>query len=152
MIRPPDVVDVTPGPMLLSGIADGPSLAAHRVRQGPLPEADAGALLAVLAPLAVRGRGGAGFPLARKIDTVLAHRSRRPGRRPVVVVNAARLARIPGRPGMAAGGDAAPPLADADLHDRVGPPRVLDRVTDEVHEHLLQGLGRACGGPSRRGT
>lgn len=89
MIRPPDVVDVTPGPMLLSGIADGPSLAAHRVRQGPLPEADAGALLAVLAPLAVRGRGGAGFPLARKIDTVLAHRSRRPGRRPVVVVNAA---------------------------------------------------------------
>ena len=90
MIRPPDVVDVTPGPMLLSGIADGPSLAAHRVRQGPLPEADAGALLAVLAPLAVRGRGGAGFPLARKIDTVLAHRSRRPGRRPDVQPSGAR--------------------------------------------------------------
>lgn len=89
MIRPPAFVDVSHGPLLLSGIADGPSLAAHAARFGALPEPDADALLAQITPLAVRGRGGAGFPLARKLDTVLTHRSRLPGRRPVVVVNAA---------------------------------------------------------------
>ncbi|MCA1781751.1 MAG: NADH-ubiquinone oxidoreductase-F iron-sulfur binding region domain-containing protein [Dermatophilaceae bacterium] len=89
MIRPPAFVDVVPGPLLLSGIDDGPALETHLARFGPLPEPGPEALLAQVAPLAVRGRGGAGFPLARKLETVLQHRSVLPGRRPVVVVNAA---------------------------------------------------------------
>lgn len=89
MIRPPAFVDVHPGPLLLSGLSDGPGHEAHVARFGPLPVPDAEALLTQITPLAVRGRGGAGFPLARKLDTVLQHRSRLPGRRPVVVVNAA---------------------------------------------------------------
>lgn len=89
MIRPPALVEVAPGPLLLSGLAHGPGFAGHLSRFGPLPELDADVLIAHVAPLAVRGRGGAGFPIARKLQTVLEHRSRLPGRRPVVVVNAA---------------------------------------------------------------
>lgn len=89
MIRPPALVETAPGPLLLSGLERGPGLAAHLSRFGPLPELDADVLVAQLAPLEVRGRGGAGFPMARKLQTVLEHRSRLPGRRPVVVVNAA---------------------------------------------------------------
>lgn len=89
MIRPPALVDVAPGPLLLSGLVGGPGLDAHLSRFGPLPEPDAEILLAQVAPLAVRGRGGAGFPMARKLQTVLERRSRLPGRTPVVVVNAA---------------------------------------------------------------
>ncbi|MGA8044727.1 MAG: NADH-ubiquinone oxidoreductase-F iron-sulfur binding region domain-containing protein [Dermatophilaceae bacterium] len=89
MIRPPALVEVAPGPLLLSGLEGGPGFAAHRSRFGPLPQLGPDLLLAQVAPLAVRGRGGAGFPMARKLETVLEHRSRLPGRRPVVVVNAA---------------------------------------------------------------
>ncbi|HSO65937.1 MAG TPA: NADH-ubiquinone oxidoreductase-F iron-sulfur binding region domain-containing protein [Ornithinibacter sp.] len=89
MIRPPAFVDVLPGPMLLSGVGRGSDHATHLDRFGSLPERDAEGLVAQLAGAGVRGRGGAGFPLARKIETVLAQRGRRPGRRPVVVVNAA---------------------------------------------------------------
>ncbi|WP_193315285.1 NADH-ubiquinone oxidoreductase-F iron-sulfur binding region domain-containing protein [Nostocoides sp. F2B08] len=89
MIRPPALVDVAPGPLLLSGLGGGPGSAAHLSRFGPLPDPDADHLLAQFAPLAVRGRGGAGFPMARKLETVLERRSSLPGRRPVVVVNAA---------------------------------------------------------------
>lgn len=88
MIRPPALVEVERGPLLLSGTG-GPDLESHLARFGPLPTLAPDTLLAQLQPLAVRGRGGAGFPLARKIETVLAHRSRLPGRRPVVIVNAA---------------------------------------------------------------
>lgn len=89
MIRPPAFVEVLPGPMLLSGVDGGPDHATHRARFGPLPELDVPDLVARLAEAGVRGRGGAGFPLARKVETVLRQRGRRPGRRPVVVVNAA---------------------------------------------------------------
>lgn len=89
MIRPSAFVDVLPGPLLLSGLADGPHLRAHLARFGRLPEPGPEALLACITPLALRGRGGAGFPMSRKIETVLRHRGRRPGRHPVVVVNAA---------------------------------------------------------------
>lgn len=41
-------------------------LAAHRHRLGPLPTAEAGALLAAVEEAGIRGRGGAGFPTARK--------------------------------------------------------------------------------------
>ena len=89
MIRPPAFVDVLPGPLLLSGLDSRPDHASHEARFGRLPEPDAETLVAQLADLGVRGRGGAGFPLSRKIETVLRHRGLRPGRRPVVVVNAA---------------------------------------------------------------
>ena len=89
MIRPPAFVDVLPGPLLLSGLDREPDRATHVARFGRLPEPDGATLVAQLAGLGVRGRGGAGFPLSRKVATVLDHRGIRPGRRPVVVVNAA---------------------------------------------------------------
>jgi len=92
MIRPPASVDVHSGPLLLSGIDRGPSLAAHRARLGALPEPNAEALLQLLGEVEVRGRGGAGFPLSRKLRTVIRARGSRAvlgGRRPYVVVNAA---------------------------------------------------------------
>ena len=75
---------VEPGPALLSGTGHGPSLAAHRYRYGRLPVLSAEALVALVGTADVRGRGGAGFPFARKLTAALQRR-----RRPVVVVNAA---------------------------------------------------------------
>jgi len=92
MIRPPASVDVHSGPLLLSGIDRGPGLAAHRARLGALPEPGIQSLVALLGDVGVRGRGGAGFPLARKLQTVMRARGSRAtlgGRRPYVVVNAA---------------------------------------------------------------
>ena len=92
MIRPPASVDVHTGPLLLSGIDRGPGLAAHRARLGALPEPGVESLVTLLGEVGVRGRGGAGFPLARKLQTVVRARGSRPGlgsRRPYVVVNAA---------------------------------------------------------------
>jgi NADH:ubiquinone oxidoreductase subunit F (NADH-binding) len=92
MIRPPASVDVHSGPLLLSGIDRGPGLVAHRSRLGALPEPSAEALLQLLGEVEVRGRGGAGFPLSRKLRTVMRAGGSRAvlgGRRPYVVVNAA---------------------------------------------------------------
>ena len=92
MIRPPASVDVHSGPLLLSGIDRGPGLAAHRARLGAPPEPGIQALVTLLEDVGVRGRGGAGFPLARKLQTVMRARGSRAaigGRRPYVVVNAA---------------------------------------------------------------
>ena len=92
MIRPPASVDVHSGPLLLSGIDRGPGLPAHRSRLGALPEPGVEALLQLLGEVEVRGRGGAGFPLSRKLQTVMRARGSRAkvgGRRPYVVVNAA---------------------------------------------------------------
>ena len=92
IIRPPASVDVHSGPLLLSGIDRGPGLAAHRARLGALPEPSVEALVALLREVGVRGRGGAGFPLARKLQTVVRAKGARSGlgsRRPYVVVNAA---------------------------------------------------------------
>ncbi|GAA1337186.1 NADH-ubiquinone oxidoreductase-F iron-sulfur binding region domain-containing protein [Actinocatenispora thailandica] len=59
-------------------------LAEHRARYGAVPAIrDARELAAVVDAAGVRGRGGAGFPTARKITAVAAGR-----RRPIVVVNA----------------------------------------------------------------
>jgi NADH:ubiquinone oxidoreductase subunit F (NADH-binding) len=91
-LRPPASVDVHSGPLLLSGIDRGPGLAAHRARLGALPEPGVEALVALLDEVGVRGRGGAGFPLARKLQTVVRAGGSRTGlgsRRPYVVVNAA---------------------------------------------------------------
>ena len=92
MIHPPISVDVHRGPLLLSGIERGPGLAAHRARVGALPEPGVDALVRTLGEVGVRGRGGAGFPLARKLQTVVQARGDRAGlggRRPYLVVNAA---------------------------------------------------------------
>ena len=78
------VVRVEPGPALLGATGDGPSEAAHRARYGPLPDLRVEQLLALATTADVRGRGGAGFPFARKLSTAASRR-----RRPVVVVNAA---------------------------------------------------------------
>ena len=75
---------VEPGPALLSTTGDGPSHAGHRARYGPLPDLGVDDLVALTTTADVRGRGGAGFPFARKLSTAAARR-----RRPVVVVNAA---------------------------------------------------------------
>ncbi|MGG5257424.1 NADH-ubiquinone oxidoreductase-F iron-sulfur binding region domain-containing protein [Phycicoccus avicenniae] len=88
-VLPPARLEVRRGPLLLSGVDDGPSLAAHRARFGPLPTPDLAHLVDLVESAAVRGRGGAGFPLARKLRTVARGRGRLPSRRPVVVVNAA---------------------------------------------------------------
>jgi NADH:ubiquinone oxidoreductase subunit F (NADH-binding) len=77
----PAVVNVREGPALLAGLAEGPGLAAHRARYGPLPSLSLAELTGTLEQVAVRGRGGAGFPFATK----LAAASK--GRRPLVVVN-----------------------------------------------------------------
>lgn len=70
------------GPLLLSHLDDGPSLAAHRDRFGPLPDVGLDELVAMADAVSVRGRGGAGFPFAIKLRTATARR------RPVLVVNA----------------------------------------------------------------
>jgi NADH:ubiquinone oxidoreductase subunit F (NADH-binding) len=69
------------GPRLLAGLKDGPSLAAHRARYGPLPRPAQQVLLDEIDAAGVLGRGGAGFPTGRKMRTVAA------GKRPVVVAN-----------------------------------------------------------------
>lgn len=88
-IRYPDTITVRtppgPGSGLLTGLEDGPSLAAHRSRYGELPPLDAPSLRALSAAADLRGRGGAAFPFATKLDAV-ASRTRRT-RRAVVVVN-----------------------------------------------------------------
>jgi NADH:ubiquinone oxidoreductase subunit F (NADH-binding) len=71
------------GPRLLAGIAAGSGLLEHRTLW-PAPRAvDEAQLLAVLEAVPVPGRGGAGFPFARKLRTAVDS-----GRRRTVVVNA----------------------------------------------------------------
>lgn len=77
----PDDVEIRPGPALLAGIDEGPSLDAHRNRYGPLPTVDKQSLAASTERMRVRGRGGAGFPFAIKVGSLARGR-------PVVVVNA----------------------------------------------------------------
>lgn len=79
----PRQVVAMPGPALLAGLRDGPSLAAHRERHGAAPHIDLQTLLDLVGDAGVRGRGGAAFPFATKLATA----ARR--RRPVVVVNLA---------------------------------------------------------------
>jgi NADH:ubiquinone oxidoreductase subunit F (NADH-binding) len=73
---------VAPGPRLLAHLGSGPGLAAHTALHGPRPAPLLDDLLGALRPVDVRGRGGAGFPLARKVETAAASSGR-----PTVVVN-----------------------------------------------------------------
>ena len=72
---------VSQGPALLAGIAEGPSLAAHRGRLGPAPTPSAEELVEMARAVDLRGRGGAGFPFATKLSAAAR-------RKAVVVVNA----------------------------------------------------------------
>jgi NADH:ubiquinone oxidoreductase subunit F (NADH-binding) len=82
---------VAVGPRLLSGIAGGPSLPAHRTHWPAPDPVDADQLVERTRRAFVRGRGGAGFPFDRKLATALES-----GRRRTVVVNASE-----GEPGSA---------------------------------------------------
>lgn len=82
----PDDLRVHSGPALLSGIEQGPSLAAHQALYGVVPRLDAAALTELVTAVGLRGRGGAAFPFAIKLSAVLERAGRT--RRPVVVVNA----------------------------------------------------------------
>lgn len=61
---------VEPGPALLEGALDGPSLAEHRLRHGPAPQPSLGELRELVGSIGLRGRGGAGFPFATKLAAV----------------------------------------------------------------------------------
>ncbi|HET7310685.1 MAG TPA: NADH-ubiquinone oxidoreductase-F iron-sulfur binding region domain-containing protein [Mycobacteriales bacterium] len=69
---------------LLATVDDGPDLAVHQQHWGPLPSARAPELLSAVQASGLLGRGGAGFPTARKMLTVAAARGRT-----VVVANGA---------------------------------------------------------------
>jgi NADH:ubiquinone oxidoreductase subunit F (NADH-binding) len=78
-----DGVLIEPGPALLAGLPGGPGLVEHRRRVGPLRRVGGEDVVRVAEAAGLRGRGGAAFPFARKLRTVLDQ-----GRsHPVVVVN-----------------------------------------------------------------
>jgi NADH:ubiquinone oxidoreductase subunit F (NADH-binding) len=78
----PDEIDVKRGPVVLAGVDAGSGLDAHRARNGEPARPDLKALLADLELIELRGRGGAGFPFARKLAAAAGS-----GGRPTVVVN-----------------------------------------------------------------
>jgi NADH:ubiquinone oxidoreductase subunit F (NADH-binding) len=84
-------IAVVVGERLLSGIAHGPGLGEHRATWAAPPHLHVKDLLALLTAAEIRGRGGAGFPFARKVATAVES-----GRRRVLVVNASE-----GEPGSA---------------------------------------------------
>ena len=79
-VRVADRIRIQRGPALLAGLDDGPALAAHRERFGPLPSVPLAELERRVSAVGLRGRGGAAFPFATKLRAAA-------GRRPVVVVN-----------------------------------------------------------------
>jgi NADH:ubiquinone oxidoreductase subunit F (NADH-binding) len=90
-VPPTTSTSATTLPRLLGGLEHAEGLVAldmHIAHHGPLPvsvnpgQPDAGLIETVRAS-GLGGRGGAGFPVARKVDAVLAERGR-----PVVVINA----------------------------------------------------------------
>lgn len=80
--EPGDQVRAVPGPGVLRYAERGPALAEHAAVYGPLPHPSLTTLLELTRAADLRGRGGAGFPFARKLETVAASHGR-----PVVVVN-----------------------------------------------------------------
>ncbi|MGN6574480.1 MAG: NADH-ubiquinone oxidoreductase-F iron-sulfur binding region domain-containing protein [Nocardioides sp.] len=70
------------GPTLLRGLAAGPGLAAHRAVHGRPAPVGLAELRRLTEAVGLRGRGGAGFPFARKLAATADARGR-----PVVVVN-----------------------------------------------------------------
>lgn len=85
--RPGVLVEVAEGPELLSELDVGPGMAAHRELFGVAESLGVTELSDKV--VALRGRGGAGFPFATKLAAVAGQARRRPGANPVVVVNGA---------------------------------------------------------------
>ncbi len=79
----PHGIDVAEGPRLLRHLHRGPSLDAHVDRLGGLPRPTAQELVDLARSAGLRGRGGAGFPFATKLEVAAAGRTRAE-----VVVNA----------------------------------------------------------------
>ncbi|MGW2518439.1 NADH-ubiquinone oxidoreductase-F iron-sulfur binding region domain-containing protein [Streptomyces sp. NPDC001617] len=75
-------------PRLLAPGGTPADLPTHEQRYGPLPYDDPAALLRSVAASGLAGRGGAAFPVHRKLAAV-AEAGRRTGRAPVVVANGA---------------------------------------------------------------
>ena len=69
-------LQVEPGPSLLAAVADGPTLEQHTARTGSMPRPTLDELVAVAQDADLRGRGGAGFPFARKLVTTARARGR----------------------------------------------------------------------------
>ncbi|GCD45851.1 NADH-quinone oxidoreductase subunit NuoF family protein [Streptomyces paromomycinus] len=86
----PDVppVQAIGPPRLTAGFDEAERLdrRAHLLIHGSPPSLSADRLTELAGAIALRGRGGAGFPLVRKLEAV-AHHARRSGNRPAVVVN-----------------------------------------------------------------
>ena len=76
-------VDVREGPRLLRHLGGGPSLEAHARVHGDLQVSTVDELLDLTRSAGLRGRGGAGFPFATKLEVAAARRTRAE-----VVVNA----------------------------------------------------------------
>jgi NADH:ubiquinone oxidoreductase subunit F (NADH-binding) len=113
---------------LLAGGHDGePSLAVHEAQWGALPTSAPADLLATLDASGLLGRGGAGFPTARKLRTVASA-----GGRTVVVAN---------------GGEGEPASAKESLLLRRAPHLVLDgiqlaaRIVGADRAHLVVHAG-----------
>ncbi|GAA3819720.1 hypothetical protein GCM10022403_061430 [Streptomyces coacervatus] len=75
-------------PRLLAPGGTPADLTTHEQRYGPLSYGDPAALLRTVAAAGLTGRGGAAFPVHRKLAAV-AESGRRTGRTPVVVANGA---------------------------------------------------------------
>jgi NADH:ubiquinone oxidoreductase subunit F (NADH-binding) len=67
---------VLPGPALLRGVDDGPTLDAHRRAHGSLVQPTAQELMRLTEVTMLRGRGGAGFPFAKKLAAVVSSSKR----------------------------------------------------------------------------
>jgi NADH:ubiquinone oxidoreductase subunit F (NADH-binding) len=129
------------GPRRLAGLGTGPALFEHRTMWPATRALDEGQLLALLDAVPVHGRGGAGFPFARKVRTAV-----EAGKRREIVVNASE-----GEPASAKdsallvaaphlvldGADAVAQALDADLvhvvvgHDRPAALMALDVALGE---------------------
>lgn len=63
----PAEIAISGGPVLLAGLSEGPSLAAHRARWGEVRLDSVAGLGEAAQAIDLRGRGGAGFPFATKL-------------------------------------------------------------------------------------
>ena len=131
-------------PRLLAGLSDGPltTLERHHGVHGVLPsdaELHGEALVELIADCALRGRGGAAFPVARKLRAVMAARGR-----PTVVANGSESEPLSGKDALLLRELPHLVLDGAELVARaVGAPRAIIAVKGSAAEHGL--LERAIG-------
>lgn len=69
-------IQVRQGGALLSGVGSGPGLPVHESRYGALPRLGSAELVGLTESVRLTGRGGAGFPFARKLSAAAARRMR----------------------------------------------------------------------------